>query len=67
MPTRTTLVTEVALPRDRSRALRIVAKSVYKELRAEGFDSSDIVGFASAIIELLGDEMRGDASDETGS
>jgi len=63
MTTRSSLVSELALPQDRSRALRIVAKSVYKELRTEGFDRSDVVGFASALIELLGDEMRTDGSD----
>lgn len=67
MQTRSTLLTESPLPQDRARAARILAKSVFKELRAEGFDRSDIVGFASAIIELLGDEMRESGSETSGS
>ena len=35
-----------------------------KLLRSEGFDRSDVVGFASALVELLGDEMRTDGSDD---
>lgn len=58
MSQRSTLVTEQPLPGDRRKALRIVAKSVFKELKAQGFDAGDMVGFASAIVELVRDDLR---------
>ena len=58
MSQRTNLVTEQPLPGDRQKALRIVAKSVFKELKAQGFESGDMVGFASAIVDLVRDDLR---------
>lgn len=68
MTQRSTLATEMAaLPQDRSRALRIVAKSVYKELRSQGFDRSDVVAFASAMVSLISDDIRSDSVDDVES
>lgn len=68
MTQRSTLATEMAaLPQDRSRALRIVAKSVYKELRSQGYDRSDVVAFASAMVALISDDIRGDAANDVES
>ena len=58
MSTRTSLVTDQPLPADRPRALRIVAKSVYKELRGQGFNPSDVVGFATAMVDLVREDLR---------
>lgn len=63
MSSRSTLAAEIsALPQDRSRALRIVAKSVYKELRTQGYDRSDVVAFASAMVELVSHDIRAGSS-----
>lgn len=43
---------------DDQRALRILAKSVYRELKSTGYERSDIVGFTSALLELLTDETH---------
>jgi hypothetical protein len=43
---------------DEKRALKILAKSVYRELKASGYDRSDIVGFANELLELLTSEAR---------
>lgn len=59
MSQRTSLVTEQPLPADRSRALKIVAKSVYKELRSQGFEHSDVVAFTTAMVDLVREEIRG--------
>jgi len=41
-----------------SRALRIIAKSVYRELRNSGHSRSDIVAFTNAVLELVTTELR---------
>ncbi len=35
------------------RALRILAKSTYRELRSGGLSRSEMVGFASELLELV--------------
>jgi hypothetical protein len=41
-----------------NRALRIIAKSVYRELRNSGHSRSDIVAFTNAVLELVTTELR---------
>lgn len=41
-----------------SRAVKILAKSVYRELKASGHSRSDIVGFTNALLELVTTDMR---------
>jgi hypothetical protein len=43
------------------RALKIMAKSVYRELKAHGHSRSDIVSFTNALLELVTSEIRSDA------
>ncbi|MEO0325210.1 MAG: hypothetical protein AAF447_19785 [Myxococcota bacterium] len=43
------------------RALRILAKSVYRELKTSGHSRSDIVGFTSALLELVTTEIKQDS------
>lgn len=35
---------------DKTRALKILAKSTYKDLQAQGFDEKQIVAFATELI-----------------
>ncbi len=44
-----------------ARALKIMAKSVYKELKTNGYGHNDVVAFASALLELVSSELRDDA------
>ena len=44
------------------RALQILAKSVFRELKASGHSRSDIVGFTNALLELVTTEMRGNGT-----
>jgi hypothetical protein len=46
----------------RDRALRIVAKSIYKELRSNGFEAKEIVALSSELLSLVTDEIRLDTS-----
>ena len=40
------------------RGVRILAKSVYRELRSSGHSRSDIVAFTNAVLELVTSELR---------
>jgi hypothetical protein len=39
------------------RALRILAKSTYRELRSGGLSRSEMVSFASELLELVTDDV----------
>ena len=41
-----------------NRRVRILAKSVYRELRSSGHSRSDIVAFTNAVLELVTSELR---------
>ncbi|NCQ61029.1 MAG: hypothetical protein GW913_10230 [Myxococcales bacterium] len=40
------------------RGLRILAKTVYRELKAGGHSKSEIVGFTNALLEMLTADAR---------
>ncbi|NOY94030.1 MAG: hypothetical protein GXP55_22840 [Deltaproteobacteria bacterium] len=40
------------------RGLRILAKTVYRELKASGHSKSEIVGFTNALLEMLTEDAR---------
>ena len=44
-----------------ARGLRILAKSVYRELKNSGHSRSDIVSFTNEMLELVTNELRQDA------
>lgn len=52
----------ITMPSERptpdERTLRILAKSVYRELKTTGHSRQDIVGFASALIEMVTSELK---------
>lgn len=43
---------------DDPRALRILAKSVFRELKTSGYSRSDIVAFATEMLSLVSSELR---------
>lgn len=45
-------------PPEADRQLRILAKSVYRDLKAHGHSRSDIVGFTSALLELVTTDLK---------
>ena len=45
-------------PAGDNRALKILAKSVYRELRSSGHSRSDIVGFTNALLELVTSDIK---------
>ena len=40
------------------RALRILAKSVFRELKSSGYSRSDIVAFATEMLSLVSTDLR---------
>lgn len=40
------------------RALRILAKSVFRELKSSGYSRSDMVAFATEMLSLVSSELR---------
>ena len=46
---------------NREKALRILSKSIYKELRQNGYEPKQIVALATEIVGLVTSDMRDDA------
>ena len=40
------------------RGLKILAKSIYKELRGQGYDAKQVVGLATELISLVTSEIE---------
>ncbi len=40
------------------RALKILAKSVFRELKSSGYSRSEIVSFTTELLDLVTSEMR---------
>ena len=49
---------------DSSRATKILAKSLYKELMRNGFSNKDVINFSKEILDHMAQEMHRDASME---
>ena len=46
------------------RAVRVLAKSLFKELKRAGYSRSEMVAFASELLDLVTQEMKGATNDE---
>lgn len=46
------------------RALKILAKSVHRELKSSGYSRSDIVCFTNDLLDLVTEEMRDESEEE---
>lgn len=51
----------MSTPQDKERALDILAKSVFRELKTNGYSRAEIMSFASGLLELLADDVRAPA------
>ena len=45
-------------PAGHQRALKILAKSIYRELKSSGYNRSEIVGFTNELLDLVTSEIR---------
>jgi len=52
-------------PADQEKALRILAKSIFKELRSQGYDNKQMVGFATEIISLVTSDIAADSGNDS--
>jgi hypothetical protein len=50
-------------PPDKTRAIRILARSIYKDLEAQGFDEKQIVALATELISEVTARMSSKSSD----
>ncbi len=48
-------------PAPDARALRILAKSVYRELKSSGYSRSDIVNFTNSLLELVTTDIKSES------
>ena len=46
------------MPRDRERAAKVFAKSMFRELKNNGHDTRQIVAVATELIRLVTDEIK---------
>ena len=60
MPISTVQVNVSPNPTPDSRGLKIIAKSIYKELRTQGYDAKQVVGLATELISLVTAELEKD-------
>ena len=47
---------------EREKALKILAKSIYKELKSSGYETRDIVALSSELIGCITTEIKPDSS-----
>jgi hypothetical protein len=50
-----------APPANRERALKILSKSIYKELRQNGYEPKEIVALATELISLVTSDIKEDS------
>jgi hypothetical protein len=44
--------------RERDKAVKVFAKSIHRELKANGYDARQVVALATELIGLVTEEMR---------
>jgi hypothetical protein len=54
-------VDKAPTPGERDKAVRILAKSIFKELKSNGYDNREIVALSSELIGLVTTEIRPDS------
>jgi len=45
------------------RAVQILAKNIYREIRAGGFSERDVLSLAGELLSLVTRDVRGDSAD----
>ena len=53
------LFQQVGIQAEHDKALKIIAKSLFRELKEHGYDPKEIVGLSTELISLVTSEMRG--------
>jgi hypothetical protein len=50
------------MPQDRDKALKILAKSIFKELKSQGYESKHIVSLATELLAQITDDLQTDTA-----
>jgi hypothetical protein len=50
---------------EREKAVKILAKSIFKELKTEGYDNKQLIGLATELISLVTSDLADGSSDPT--
>jgi hypothetical protein len=53
---------EIFTPAKNSRAVEILAKNIYREFRAGGFNERDVLALAGELLALVTRDVRGDSA-----
>ncbi len=53
------LLTQVGIKADHDKALKIIAKSLFRELKENGYDPREIVSLSTELISLVTSDIRG--------
>jgi hypothetical protein len=49
---------DVAARAERAKAVQILAKSIFKELRTQGYETKEIVALSTELLGLVTNELR---------
>ncbi len=60
--TKAALASPMSTKQDTQRAIDILAKSVYRDLKQNGYSRADMVAFASSILEQITSEAKAASS-----
>ena len=52
----------IKTPADRDKALKILAKSICKELKSQGYESKHIVSLATELLSQITDDLHTDVT-----
>ena len=50
---------------DREKAIKILAKSIFRELRTNGYEARELVALSTELLELITSEIRPDSTDSS--
>ncbi len=53
---------DIKVAQDRDKALKILAKSIFKELKSQGYESRQIVGLATELLAQVTDDLHTDTT-----
>ena len=56
------LVSQAVRPQQQDRSLKIIAKSIFRELKENGYDSRQIVSLSTELIGLVTSDLKGKAT-----
>jgi hypothetical protein len=53
---------DVKVAAEREKALKILAKSIFKELKSQGYETKQIVGLATELLSQVTDDLHTDTA-----